>query len=95
MVINGAGANGNGSKIVVSNSRAGAQVVGYVVYVGTGCIFKAFNSEFNNLGSGETITGDPGVTIYMYRCVMNKPPNSNVTVYSDGVDTNTFNGNSE
>lgn len=86
--------SGTGSKIVVSNSRAGAQVASYVANVGNGCILKAFNSEFNNLGSGATITGNNGVTVYLYYCALNKNV-TNVVLSSDSMGNNVFSTNSE
>lgn len=70
--------SGSGSKIIVTNSRANVSSNStYVVYVNsTSAIFKAFNSQFNNPGSGSTITGISGATVYLYYCVMNKDINT-------------------
>lgn len=69
---------GSGSKIIVTNTRANVSSgTSYVVDVAsTSAIFKAFNSQFNNLGSGSTITGLSGATVYLYYCVMNKDINA-------------------
>ncbi len=92
--LEGADPQGHGSTIVVSNSRAGAQVSSYVAYVSNGCIFKAYNSEFINNGSGATITGDLGVTVYLYNCVLNTDA-TKVVLAADsalpGVNTTTQN----
>lgn len=74
----------DGSKIIVSNCKAGVTGThSWVVNVhSAGSIFKAFNSEFNNSGSGATITGVSGATVYLYYCVMNKDI-SNVSKSSD------------
>ena len=78
--------SGSGSKIIVTNSRANVSSNStYVVYVNsTSAIFKAFNSQFNNPGSGATITGVSGATVYLYYCVMNKDI-STVSKSSDSV----------
>ncbi len=83
---------GSGSKIIVANSRANVTGTSYVVYVGTTtAIFKAFNSQFNNLGGGNTVTGVSGATVYLYYCVLDK----DISVVTAGNHDYIPTGNSE
>lgn len=66
------------SKMIVTNCKAGVTgLVSYVVTVNSmNAIFKAYNSEFIQKGSGLTITGVSGAVVYLYYCVLNKDINS-------------------
>ncbi len=63
----------NSSRIIVANSKAGVtNGVPNVVYLDSNTvIFKAFNSEFNNLGGGSSIVGpSTNYYVYLYYCVL-------------------------
>ncbi|MFZ1081649.1 MAG: hypothetical protein WAO19_06965 [Candidatus Kryptoniota bacterium] len=74
------------SKVVLANSRAKVitNALNVVTVNSQTATFKAINSVIVNTGSGATITGVSGATIYLYYCVMDKDINT-VSKSSDSV----------